>query len=361
MRRRTLHNAGDIIADRYEVVSFVAEGGMQEVYLAEDHHLQRKVALKTPKNSSADRRFQRSAIASARVNHPNVAKTLDYLKFGESQYLIEEYIDGSDINRGILEVYDAVDPALVAKILHHLAKGLAASHRVGIIHRDLKPNNIMYTGGINVDDIKITDFGIAKMAGEEIAVAVEKGVETASSRTAFGALPYMSPEMIKGPRYADKPSDVWAVGAVAYELLAGEPPFGVGYIAANKIVNNETPGDPVRPFVRSQFYSLARELASIIMGCLEPDSAQRPTAEMLAYQCDNLCYSIAERQVGKVSYIHEGKTYGTILSSEGRPIFFHKQSVYGSMPSVDERVVFSSFPGHPNPRAHPVARLKDGR
>ena len=140
------HNVGDCIASRYHIVDFVGEGGMQFVYKAHDIILDRFIALKTPKDATAEKRFHRSAIVSAKVNHPNVAKTLDYVEQNGRPYLIEELVDGLDLAKAILQGLDYLDPFLVARIFHHLSKGLAASHHAGVVHRDLKPTNIMVIG-----------------------------------------------------------------------------------------------------------------------------------------------------------------------------------------------------------------------
>lgn len=94
---------GDIIGNRYEIIRYVGEGGMQYVYQARDRVTERLVALKTPKNSSATKRFRRSAIVAAKVNHPNVAKTLDYLKTDSQRFLVEEFIEGSDLKGALLQ------------------------------------------------------------------------------------------------------------------------------------------------------------------------------------------------------------------------------------------------------------------
>jgi serine/threonine protein kinase len=125
----TLLVVGRTYGGRYEVTDFVGEGGIQEVYAANDAILDRQVALKVPKNSAAERRFQRSAVLSALVNHPNIAKTLDYFEYGGRSYLVEEFVPGitlSDARRQI----PRMDPYSVAHMLHHLAKGVAASHHV---------------------------------------------------------------------------------------------------------------------------------------------------------------------------------------------------------------------------------------
>jgi len=361
MSGHQIHAQGDEINSRYMVQSFAGEGGMQEVYLALDLHLQKEVALKVPKNRSAQKRFQRSAVVSAKVNHPNVAKTLDYIEVNGSQYLVEEFIAGTDIKQGLLDRLTAVDPALVAKAMHHTAKGLDASHRAGVIHRDLKPSNVMFTGGAGIREIKITDFGIAKMAGDEIAEAVEGGEASISaSKTVVGALPYMAPEMITDPRNADKPSDVWAVGAMTYELLVGEPPFGVGLTAVPRILQAElqVPSDLFTG--RTQFKTLADEVHQLLVACLSKDPAARPSAKQLAVRCEALCYSVDERLEGTCSAIRPPGNTGFIRQDGGGVVFFHRQSVYGLMPSEGDRVSFSCFPGFPYPRAHPVVLIKQG-
>src|SRR5260370_14178963 len=129
---------------------------MEEVYEANDLLLRRAVALKVPKNKSAEKRFQRSAIVSAKVNHVNVAKTLDYLEENNRAYLIEELVRGKDLGRVLREDMRFVDSLIAAYLLHRLARGLAASHHAGVIHRDLKPSNVIAFGGSLLQDLKIT-------------------------------------------------------------------------------------------------------------------------------------------------------------------------------------------------------------
>lgn len=333
---------------------------MQEVYLADDLHLNREVAVKTPKNASADKRFERSAIVSARVNHPNVAKTLDYLDDGDSQYLIEEFIDGMDIKRGLLEPFYAIDPSLVAKIFHHLAKGLEASHRAGVVHRDLKPSNVMFVGGPEVHQLKITDFGIAKMAEEEIDDALVGGDETmTASKTVMGAVPYMAPEIFQPRSKAGMASDIWAVGAMIYELLTGDPPFGRGFGVIQQYIQAVVPDRPIRFLGRTQFLPLANDLADIVLRCLSPNPLDRPSALELSSRCADLCYTVSERRYGQCVLLHTSGAYGAIRDDDGGDVFFNKNSVYGRMPSVGARVCFSRFPGNPNPRAHPVLLLNE--
>jgi serine/threonine-protein kinase len=359
MSSRQIHHPNDCISNRYKILNFIGEGGMQQVYYAEDLALKREVALKVPKNMSAEKRFQRSAIVSARVNHPNVAKTLDYLEDGDNLYLIEEFISGQDLKEGVIQKLQVVDPYLTAKIFHYLAKGIAASHRAGVIHRDLKPSNIMVSGSFNLTEIKITDFGIAKMAEEEISNAVKDGESSmGNSSTVLGALPYMAPEMIKQFKNADKPSDIWSLGAMMYELISGEKPFGFGLITVQNILNAAPPPKPTHLDDKIQFQPLGKKLYELILSCLKKNPEERPTADDLVQKCEKLCYPVEARKEGIVDrYFSRNK--GIIKRShDGKEIFFHLDSVYGEQPQEGSKVCFSEFPGYPLYRAHPVVLMQ---
>jgi len=348
---------GDVIQERYKIVNQVGEGGMQFVYEAEDLILKRTVALKMPKNDSAKKRFQRSAIVAARVNHPNIAKTLDYLQEKECQYLIEEFIEGKDLDKAILKKAKYLDPYLVARIFNYLAKGLAASHHAGVIHRDLKPTNVMVVDAFQLNAIKITDFGIAKMAEEELAAAAEGGSATLfDSHTAVGALPYMSPEAINTPKDVSYPTDVWSLGAMMYELLTGDQPYGYGLKAVGKIQEAQPPMFPSFLSSNPQFAPLADHLKDIILQCLRKDPSSRPTADSLVAQGGNLCYSIAPRHIGVVSRVFF-KAYG-FIDVDGVGVFFNYDSVYGEKPVAGDKVMLSKFPGGGADRAHPVVKLQ---
>ncbi|WP_134677233.1 serine/threonine-protein kinase [Ectopseudomonas khazarica] len=348
---------GALIGGRYEIQRYLAEGGMQYVFIANDTETGRVVALKTPKNKSAEKRFQRSAIVAAKVNHPNVAKTLDYLVFEERQFLVEELILGQDMRAALLNDSAFIDPYLAAKVFHHLAKGVAAAHHVGVVHRDLKPTNIMVVGDYSLTELKVTDFGIAKMAAEEIVAAVEGGEESlTTSQTAVGALPYMAPEAIETPRSVGTPADIWSLGAMMFHLLTGDYPFGQGLNAVPKIISAIQPQSPGFLFSNPQFSPLARELIKIASACMSKDPNSRPTADQLVESFSGLCYSVAIRSRGTVeSFVFN--SYGYISSQSGR-VFFHRECVYGALPKVGENVLFSSYDGGGAPRALPVVKLK---
>ena len=351
---------GTVVAGRYRVRNFIDEGGMQEVYRAIDTSLGREVALKIPKSESGKKRFQRSAAVSARVTHPNVAKTFDYVEEAGRQILIEELVPGPDLRHQLETVFFYLDPHLAAHVFHHLAKGLAAVHRENIIHRDLKPSNIVLSSDHDLATVKITDFGIAKMAEAEIAENIND--MTFASRTVVGAIPYMAPEVIANRDNVSTSADVWSLGAILYHLLTGERPFGDGLQAVHRIMIGHTPNQPkILATVSSQFKQLAEELWGLVIQCLHSNPANRPTAAALVQQCNRLCYSRASRTVGTIdNYRPKSGSWGFIRSPrDNGGTFFHADSFWGtSTPEVGQSVCYAQFPGVPRNRAHPVLLIR---
>jgi serine/threonine protein kinase len=341
--------------DRYLAKEWVGAGGMQHVYAAFDQLFERMVALKTPKDDAGEKRFKQSAVVSAKVNHQNVAKTLDYFEDGERPFIVEELVIGADLYSVMNGNLPFLPPSACARIFHQLAKGLAASHAVDVVHRDLKPSNIMVVGGPLFKDVKITDFGIAKMAEEEIGQWAEVGGAT-SSKTVLGAIPYMSPEAINDFKVAKKSSDVWAIAAIVYELLSGELPFGTGLKSIPKIMDAVPPKKPTQ-IGSAQFKSLGVQVFDLIIRCLDKDEHKRPTAAELVIHCEKLCYSITEYSFGKVSEI--GQYTGRILDDQGVKLMWHPRCFYGSAKvKLGTRVWFGRDPGEPWDRAFPIVKAE---
>jgi serine/threonine-protein kinase len=360
MKIGSIHRSGEVIGGRYRIEDYIGAGGMQEVYAAHDILLRRSVALKVPKNESAEKRFKRSATVSAKVNHINVAKTLDYFEVGNKGYLIEELVDGKDMSRVLKEDMPVIDPLMTAYLLHRLARGLAASHHADIVHRDLKPSNVIAVGGRALLDVKITDFGIAKMAEEEIAEAVEGDDESlTASDTAIGALPYMAPEMIQSMKNAGKHSDIWSLGALVFELMSGTKPFGTGLKAVPAILEARAPEIPKIVSGNRQFSHIGGDVHALVVKCMKKRPEDRITADELVIECGKLCYPLTKREFGIVTKFDNG-SWGFIKPTQGKGVFFHRQSLFGSKTiSEGDYVWFARHAGGGNDRAFPVVKINN--
>lgn len=207
---------GTTLSNRYRLHSRIAGGGMGEVYRGHDLLLDRRVAVKVLQPSlAADpelvQRFKQEARAAARLSHPNVVQVHDWGSERESTYyMVMEYVPGRDL-RDVLVGRGPLEPAHAAEIVACVCDALHAAHLGGLVHRDVKPENVLISrGGV----VKVTDFGIAAVADAE---------RSQTGGTILGTLRYLSPEQAAGEE-ATKASDVWAAGAVLFELLIGSPP-----------------------------------------------------------------------------------------------------------------------------------------
>ena len=263
----------------YEIVAPLGAGGMGEVYRARDARLNRDVAVKvlpTAFASEADRlrRFEQEARAAAALNHPNVMAVFDVGVEGDVPYVVSELLEGETletmVSRGPLPPRRATDLAV------QIAKGLAAAHGKGIVHRDLKPSNVFVT----VDGrAKILDFGLAKpIRPAEAQATVTHGTLTHTSPGAVvGTAGYMSPEQVRGEG-ADHRADIFAFGAVLYEMLSAQRAFG-GDSAVERMTAVLKQDPPALPIDR-----IPPHLDRIVHRCLEKSPSQRfQDASDLAY------------------------------------------------------------------------------
>jgi eukaryotic-like serine/threonine-protein kinase len=253
---------GAVLAERYRLEERVAAGGMGEVWRATDLLLERSVAVKLLRESLAEdpivaERFRREALLAAQVSHPNMAGVYDYVQGEGRPGIVMEFVEGETLaqrlaREGHLSVADSV------RVADGILSALRSAHETGIIHRDVKPGNVMLTAN---GGVKVTDFGIAR------AVTDHTLTETGA---VIGTAHYLSPEQVAG-RQATPASDLYSVGAVMYEMLAGKKPFEAEtpIAAAMKRLTEEPPP------VRSVRKDVPEAVARVVSRALVRDPAER--------------------------------------------------------------------------------------
>jgi eukaryotic-like serine/threonine-protein kinase len=271
----------------YEIQNPIGAGGMGEVYSAHDSRLNRTVAVKIlPAMFSADRerlnRFSQEARAAAALNHPNILSIYDIGEDAGAPYIVSELLEGETLRdrlrTGPLPLRKAIEYAL------QIARGLAAAHEKGIVHRDLKPENLFLTEDGRV---KILDFGLAKLTRPE-SLASDAEMATIQAATeagmVMGTVGYMSPEQVRG-KASDARSDIFAFGAILYEMISGKRAF-----------HGETPADTMSAILKEDVPELSETtrnvppgLERIVRHCLEKSPAQRfHSANDLAFDLEAL-------------------------------------------------------------------------
>ena len=246
--------AGKVIG-HYRIESLIGVGGMGEVYLARDERLGRKAALKLlPENLTTDEaqlsRFKNEARSASALNHPNILTVYEIGAEGNRQFIAMEFIEGitlrASLARGRIALHSALEIAV------QVASALAAAHKAGVVHRDIKPENIM----LRPDGYaKVLDFGIAKLTEQRPASDHRTTKTTAALQTrqglVLGTAHYMSPEQARGQK-VDARSDIWSLGVVLYEMVAGSPPF-----------HGETPSDCIASILTKELSPLSGVLPDV--------------------------------------------------------------------------------------------------
>lgn len=209
--------------DRYELLEIIGDGGMARVYRARHVHLDQHVAVKILYGDMAtDRalseRFRREAQSSAQIKHPNVVSVLDFGISAEGlSFLAMELLEGQTL-ADVIKAQKRVAPPRAAEITRQIALGLSAAHQQGFVHRDLKPKNVMFSrDSSGAEKIKILDFGLVRPLEENDERLTARG-------QVFGTPAYMAPEQITDGEI-DARTDLYALGAIIYELISGKPPF----------------------------------------------------------------------------------------------------------------------------------------
>jgi hypothetical protein len=273
----------------YEILSPLGAGGMGEVYRARDSRLGREVALKVlPESFSRDadrlRRFEQEARAVAALNHPNILAIHDIGEQNGSPFIVSELLDGSSL-RTELE-HGPLPPRKASDFAAQIAQGLAAAHDKGIVHRDLKPENIFIT---REGRVKILDFGLAKLAPIARGAKNESdGLTLTSSPTeagmVMGTAGYMAPEQVRGSA-VDSRTDIFAFGAVLYEMVSGQRAFRRDTAAETMTaILKEDPPE----FIETK-HPVSPGLERIVRRCLEKQPEQRfQSAKDLAFALEAL-------------------------------------------------------------------------
>ena len=250
---------GSVVDGRYRVLRRIGSGGMADVWLAEDQHLQRQVALKVLHARFAqDRefveRFRREAESAAGLNHPNVVSVYDRGEVDGTYYIAMQYLEG----RSLKELIDiGLTPEQSVYLIRQVLEGARFAHRHGIVHRDLKPQNVIVDAE---GKATVTDFGIARAGASEIT----------QTGSVMGTPHYLSPEQAQGMDVTSV-SDLYSIGVILYEALTGRVPFEADSAVA--IAMKQVSQAPQRPSSINPQVSPA--LDAVVMRALEKDPGQR--------------------------------------------------------------------------------------
>jgi eukaryotic-like serine/threonine-protein kinase len=253
---------GRRLVGRYLVEAVLATGGMGEVWTARDLLLDRAVAVKLlggalAGDGRAAERLRREARAAARLEHPDIARVLDLGEHDGRPYLVMELLDGESLAARI-DRAGAMPPAEAARVVGAVADALEAAHQAGVVHRDVKPGNVFLT---STGAVKVLDFGIASAAGD---AAITTG-------DLLGTAAYLAPERVLGQR-ATPAADIYALGVVLYELLAGHRPFEAG--SEVELAMAHVNADP--PSLRQVAPSTPAHLVAACHRAMAKDPAARP-------------------------------------------------------------------------------------
>jgi eukaryotic-like serine/threonine-protein kinase len=250
--------------DHYQIQAYMAQGGMSDIYRAFDLVNHREVVIKVPDqamlgDSAQFERFQRELEVMKTLDHPAILKGLGSGKYNRIPYLVTEFVDGQSL-RALIETSAPLPPDQAVSLIRKIADGMDYCHKNDVIHRDLKPENILITSD---GQPVIMDFGLALTKGAH-------RVTYSNLSATMGTPDYMAPEQIEGQR-GDQRTDIYALGTILYELLAGKPPFtgDSNMVIMAQHLNKTAPRlDRVNP-------SISVQVAAIVAACLARDPQDR--------------------------------------------------------------------------------------
>ena len=302
--------AGKTLNGRYKIQSLIGTGGMAAVYLATDLILDRLVAIKVLRldfrqNDDAMRRFRREALSATQLTHPNIVGVYDVGQSQEMNYIVMEYVEGTDL-KDYVRQRGALHPIEAVRIMMQIVSAIAAAHQNRIIHRDIKPQNILIDREGNV---KITDFGIA------VALSDTSLTQT---NTLLGSVHYLSPEQARGGM-ATIQTDIYALGIVLYELLTGRVPFDGESAVSIALKHFQEPLPPVmNPSVM-----IPQSLENIVLKATAKDPMNRYRSCYEMFQDLKTCLDstrLYEKKFIPTSFSGETKVLSPIKTEKIKPI-----------------------------------------
>ena len=335
---------GQILAGKYRVERVIGEGGMGVVVAAYHLHLDERVAIKfllpeVVNNEEAVGRFAREARAAVKIKSEHVARVVDVgtLESG-SPYMVMEYLDGADL-AGQVAKEGAMPIEAVVEYVLQACEALAEAHSLGIVHRDLKPANLFLSRRADGSPcVKVLDFGISKMT------AAAGSMNMTRTATVMGSPLYMSPEQMTSTRDVDARADIWALGAILYELLSGRTPFAADTMPQLCAMILQQQPQPVRDFRPD----IPDGLQQVVLHCLEKDPAHRfPTVAELAQALLPFAPRRAHISVERVSRVMLAAGLSTsvpILPSQP-PAALAARAVTGSTQSAWGQTASRAAPG----------------
>ena len=308
---------GHRIGERYRIVGLLGEGGMGEVYRADDLELGQSVALKfLPDRLVADpaelERFRREVRIARGIAHPNVCRTYDIATLEGHVFLVMEYVDGEDL-ASVLRRMGRPSPDKAMEIARQLCLGLGAAHEAGVLHRDLKPANIMIDGR---GKVRITDFGLAGLAEE---LAEESAVA--------GTPAYMAPEQLRDGKVSVQ-SDIFSLGLILHEIFTGKRVFDTHNIAELKKLHSESSLSSPSSLVQDLDPAAER----LLLRCLETDPSRRPSSAYAVLAGlpggDPLAAALAAGETPSPELVANARERGVISPRVGIPVLLAVLAVF---------------------------------
>ena len=307
--------AGRTLNGRYKIQSLIGTGGMAAVYLAKDLILDRLVAIKVLRldfrqNDDAMRRFRREALSATQLTHPNIVGVYDVGQSQEMNYIVMEYVEGTDL-KDYVRQKGALHPIEAVRIMMQIVSAIAAAHQNRISHRDIKPQNILIDKEGNV---KITDFGIA------VALSDTSLTQT---NTLLGSVHYLSPEQARGGM-ATIQTDIYALGIVLYELLTGKVPFDGESAVSIALKHFQEP----LPTIVNPIAMVPQSLENIVLKATAKDPMHRYRSCYEMFQDLKTCLDstrLYEKKFVPASFSGETKVLTPIHTQKVKPIQTSKE------------------------------------